>query len=457
MRFYPVPSGCSAGVSDPFFYAIPSQVWLTEWFEDSGHSKRERGWFPCAHYKCVWDPNSLSSLGGSYSQTDQWSSTLLPCDQWFGHHSDAFWAWYYAGSPGIFQPWLKDPLLAPDGSIPLPADVDILRQRSISYMMPNIKDELSSINSLIELKDLPSLKRTAGKALAAVRSIAMILQLGANLAKPLLSLAVSYATRQTVRSAADAYLQLKFNIQPLLSDIDAVKRSMAKTAERMNKLISLAERPRTAHWSQSLKDVSDGVDEEYHVIGPGSNQYYPYCRSSSRVHTRFTKRVFHAEMLYSYSYSHFQHEYARVLAFLDALGVNFSPKVIWNAIPWSFVVDWVLGVNQFLDQLTIENMKPAIAIERYLYSISTERRLDCSCRSGFYPKYFETQYQLLPTVVESSYRRDVLTPKEAWFGTTDLSLQEMILGAALKLSRLRSFRRRSRKRWKSLPEPRFRK
>lgn len=45
-------------------------------------------------------------------------------------------------------------------------------------------------------------------------------------------------------------------------------------------------------------------------------------------------------------------------AWLDTLGLNLSPTVIWNAIPYSFVVDWFANVGDCLKQYDSNWLSP---------------------------------------------------------------------------------------------------
>lgn len=145
--------------------------------------------------------------------------------------------------------------------------------------------------------------------------------------------------------------------------------------------------------------------------------------------------MFHAEVEYEFSYSDFQTEYAQLLALLDSLGVNFNPAIIWNAIPFSFVIDWVVGVSSWLNRLKVGNMDPAINISRYLWSIRRKRRIDCQL--GTYDSYGFESRSPLPTLTETAYRRTCKMPARGLFTTSGLNSQELRLGGALLILRKR--------------------
>lgn len=159
---------------------------------------------------------------------------------------------------------------------------------------------------------------------------------------------------------------------------------------------------------------------------------------------------FHAQIEYNFNYTQFQREHAHVLALLDALGVNFNPAIVWNALPWSFVVDWVVGVSRWLDNLKVGNMEPKINILQYLWSVRRSRTVQVEGKvafnkyfSGYDPyTYYPTAYVSFPVTYETAYRRSAGLPGPSWFETSGLSSKEFSLGAALVVSHRRHPKRK---------------
>jgi hypothetical protein len=154
--------------------------------------------------------------------------------------------------------------------------------------------------------------------------------------------------------------------------------------------------------------------------------------------------AFHAEIEYNYNYTQYQTEHARLLGLLDYFGVNLNPQIIWNAIPWSFVVDWVFSVGRFLDRFKVSNMEPKINIRRYLWSIKRKRtvvttRYTIPIESWWHPPLKLSHHRTVPASVveETAYRRQVGLPGSSLIESSGVSLKEFTLGAALVLSRRR--------------------
>jgi hypothetical protein len=157
---------------------------------------------------------------------------------------------------------------------------------------------------------------------------------------------------------------------------------------------------------------------------------------------------FHAEIEYTYKYAQFQVEFAQLLGLLDAFGINLNPATIWRAIPFSFIVDWVINVGRWLDRLKLRNMEPAINIRRYCWSIKRSRRIDCTIgrfSANYSPNssVFAPDHSIpLPSVSETSYGRWITLPDRTSIESSSLDSEEFTLGAALLLSRRRSRSRR---------------
>jgi hypothetical protein len=115
-------------------------------------------------------------------------------------------------------------------------------------------------------------------------------------------------------------------------------------------------------------------------------------------------------------------------ALLDVLGVNLNPSVIWNALPWSFVVDWVIRVSKWLNQFQTRNLEPTTYIHQYCWSLHLQREI--VCKFGW-PTIYDIQ-----RITEEAYKRVVVVPDYVRaIESSGLSLREFSLAAALGLSR----------------------
>jgi hypothetical protein len=324
----------------------------------------------------------------------------------------------------------------PDGGfIPEPAHRGVLEERAMSYLWPVVKAELSAVNSLLELKDFKSLPSTLKKIESGLYRIYN---------------RVYERLRYIFKSSADGYLQAKFNILPLLSDISGIHAALSSAERRINALVAGAGRPRTGHWSTTLVESDDDLNTQSTdpfdpIWARGGLSYYVIRR-----HTQTLPTKFHVEMQYNYLFSAYQTVHAQLLGHLDAFGVNLNPAIIWNAIPWSFVVDWVIGVGRWLDGLKVHNLEPRVNIRRYCWSVTRERRTDTwREHRPLYPGHplyaVPVETAPCPLTLERSYRREIGLPSTSSMTSSGLNPTEVSLGAALVISRRRRNRNRLRK------------
>jgi len=329
-----------------------------------------------------------------------------------------------------------------DGSfIAPPAELAVLTEYAKNSMLPRIRAELSGINSLIELKDFKSLPELLSR---------VGFQVGKLLTLRVKELLKGQTLRSYLRGSAGHFLNWEFNLAPFISDVRAVMHVLTGIEERVRANLRAAGKVQHRHYGRVFSEN----------LGQGSYHSTRTLFNGPDVLVVVIDRLvyvepsrYHAEIEYHYRYSDFQAEYAQLLGLLDAFGVNLNFATIWRAIPFSFIVDWVIGVGRFLDRLKLRNMDPTINIHGFLWSVSRSRKVDCKIGrySSNYPPNIDrwapqTNYPL-PSTVETAYRRDNLLPEVYSFETSDVSSVEFTLAAALGISRLRQkARKASRKR-----------
>lgn len=339
-----------------------------------------------------------------------------------------------------------------DGDFVVPPDnLNALNQRALAGMLPVIRAELSLLNSLVELKDVKTIAKSARLVRSAIAGTA-----AAAFRKR--SLPIS----ELIRTVADLKLQYAFNIRPLLSDIAGIRTSLALLEKRVNRLVSRAGALQSRHYAFKWKEFTDSVDEVANPSGydpwywwssNASPPVWPTQRYQQYRDVRYDSSTFHGQIQYNYNYTDYQLAHAQELALLDSFGANYNPQVIWNAIPWSFVIDWVSRVGDFLDQFKVSHMNPRINIQRYLWSVRRSRTI--SVRRGVInsPPFLDTvqvprgHMYHYPVVKQTAYKRVVQQPESSWINSSGLSQDEITLASALVLSR----RRRG-----TTPRPRFR-
>jgi hypothetical protein len=340
------------------------------------------------------------------------------------------------------------------GFVPFPPDLGGLKQRALNSMLPSMRPNVSLLNSLVELKDFRGLVRGLlskggflkslfqGKhTLREVRELLINRIKTARLQLSLLKRGNRNALLRELDAAVAAYLQWKFAVSPLISDLQGIRAALAGLEKKMNNLISREGKPRRHHFTSGVTPLLDWESQDTFNMG---YPLYPDVYGISEIRTArgSASSQFHAEIEFNYNFTQYQREHARLLTLLDNLGINFNPKIIWDALKYTFIIDWVIGVGQYLDQFKTSNMEPQINIRKFLWSYKVFSRTDWSKRIGFdpggaYQAMYTPQWTPMPSVSETAYKRRVEGISVSSVLLSGLTLNEFSLGAALVYARRR--------------------
>jgi hypothetical protein len=433
----------SANYTGKTVYNYPRELYVQEpdivsEFEaasDLGDRSTRRTWNDFEHYKCVVDDMqekrdftlaSAFSLPSStyYRPFTYRGGRLFLNSSWFGSLS----------RPIDGLPVLYDDSLSDGHFVRLSPGFNQLSQHALQVMLPKLKEELSLVNTVVELKDFKSVPRT----------YARMSQLAKRGKKTI---------RQILGATSDGYLQSQFNLLPLFSDIVGISNALVGVKSQLRKLLILEGKVLKRHYTVSMgPEYRYSHDEtlgksaylnglQVSTTGCGISPRDPKIQGLTYAErdVYYQYSTFHAEIQYRFLFSRYQREMQNVLALLDVFGVNFNPSIIWNAIPWSFVIDWVAGVNRWLDQFKVQNMEPMIVIYKYLASerVSRTTYINVNFHVGSTAKLPRTRYNAL-RCQENSYRRVSGVPQVAEaLAVSGISLKEISLASALVLSRKR--------------------
>jgi hypothetical protein len=305
-----------------------------------------------------------------------------------------------------------------------PSELAPYVESALQALLPGIRPRLSLLNSIYELKDFKSLPRTLAK----------IKDLGSTLLKG--RIWGQRTLRRLLHSSADGYLQSEFNLKPLLSDIAGLRSAIAGVRDEVQKLLENEGKVRRLHRRSTIYRWPVSDSEHATHTAP---VYYgePYGVTFRRV-VGPSPISFVATIQYQYALEPWEREQALLRGFLDAVGVNLNPAIIWNAIPWSFVVDWVINIGQWLDQFKTRNIEPKTRIHSYVVSqkfrrtIDTEYKLDATHQ----PSPDPSPVQMVNIVEEAYIRSNCNAHLIRWFTTSGLNLHEFSLAAALLAGRV---------------------
>lgn len=433
-----MPPGWTNWSADTIQYFTPAFVQSAEFCSESQHGYQF--WHSFSHYRRDVSFGDIPAaivvmpewqIAGSGGKIYRWGSkwefpvTVAPCSYGSLDKPDI-------GLDSMYSNTEEDLLINP------PVDLNASLQSALQRLLPGIRPSLSLLNSVYELKDMKSLLHSY----SSVRDTMLRAAKWKN-PKTGLTIAQSYGKLSILevnRRVGSEYLQYKFNLAPLLSDLKGLFKSFVNYEEQARRLLSQADRVNRRHIVINVAPGQLAPEEVDPTFLPYNVSTTPtvwniYVRSHRQVELEPVQ--LHVEVEYSYSISDYERLHANSLALLDMLGIGGlgSPAIIWNAAPWTFVVDWVLGIGRKLDQYKVPGLQPVVNIRRCLWSIKRTRHIRVAMDIN--------DQRSLPAsrVTETAYRRDVFTPTMSSITSSGLSPTEVSLGYALATTRGRAQKR----------------
>lgn len=347
---------------------------------------------------------------------------------------------------------------APDEDIILKSDdTNQLVENGLAAVLPRVKSELSLINSIIELKDLSSLPRTLGLLWDFTKHLTSRVKRMNKVPRRYSKYRNSFSKdlgitlHEMFRTGSDSYLQLQFGILPLIGDICGLWTVIRRTQKRINDLLNREGKTQMKHFTcHPFIPTGDRIDSGWlgpmsftdpqfgdrQMLNDGVSSYVfelPQFQLECRRVVFTALREFHLQVEYSYEFSNFQRTNAMLLGFLDALGVNLNPSIIWNALPFTFLVDWVVNLNRWFDSNKVLNLEPRINIHRLLWSETKARVTRLYTKSIPNDAYtiVKAPEHVVMDIVETTYRRDLGIPSDSSLIMSGLNSRELSLAAAL--------------------------
>lgn len=284
---------------------------------------------------------------------------------------------------------------------------DATARRAWWAMQPRFEGEISMLNFLFELKDFKDIAKFAMKVdwrtfSKSVRNFRLGLRnWRRNVDKssyPVLSMMLGTASKGS-KAAAKLHLTNEFAIKPFIGDIKKiVSQAGSIVSEVQEQFQSKGLVPQTQHFSESV------VSKD--TLVPGSNNYM-FWANGERIETLFT-----ATLEYKYSYTMRSTD----SAIMKYWGLDLTPEVIWEAIPFSFLVDYFVKVG---DAIHYASLDKNVSLLEYQYCES----LLTKGQEGYWWRNLPDSYAVIdgqmslgPALVAgrnfSSYVRRVVQPNK---------------------------------------------
>lgn len=274
------------------------------------------GFNPCAHHKGVFYHGSRPAFDHSVTGEDHQIFTFT-----------GPWPSSNATTPdtcGIFgYPTFGGEI----GS--LPSDIGgLVTRRCLDQVLTQIPEKVSIANFLLELKDVKSLiPRIEG----------------------------------LIRTIPNLFLWWEFTANPTVNDIKNLLTVVANVRKRLEHLKRINRRPVTLTYAD--RNVWTRDEDDYPIFHPSIADYGSHfdMMKDSRSYIRWVQAdvVCRVRTYYDLDLNGAD---AFLNAMCAALGLLNPLKIIWNAIPFSFIVDWLVNLDAFFDNVDIDPFEGTIQI-----------------------------------------------------------------------------------------------
>lgn len=174
------------------------------------------------------------------------------------------------------------------------------------------------------------------------------------------------------KNLAGAHLNYKFGWKPTIGDLTAVVEGVRSLKDR----IAAFEKTLNVlfHRQTTLLDETTTISG---TLKAGHTEYQ--CSWTASVHRTCTAHfAWRPQPLQAVSDLK-----KNLLGLLDTLGFELNPRIIWDALPFTFVIDWFFGVGSFLERYRVDTLElPIVYVDSYL-QYKEVMTIESSVQTGF--------------------------------------------------------------------------
>lgn len=304
---------------------------------------------------------------------------------------------------------------------------------AIVSMWPRVSSEVSLPNFLVELKDVRRLYSTFKGVMQRFAKWANrelpTWKVWKNLTVNQRYRRLNRHGKQMVRDWADYELTKEFAIKPFVGDLIGIKDGLQRAKSEAARFILMENKRIKSHFQRKLTPPDSVTTTSQLWISP--DLWVLRTRKMEWI-----TALYSATLEYTFELDAWQRANIKTLTLLDTYGINLNPRILWDAMPWSFAIDWLFKVGDFLDQFAIRHVRPIVKVRGFCHSCKATRKIsrEFSIPSG-------NAGYTNPTVTSASEMRTnyIRLPHipEIWTSIrgSGYSLREAVLSGALAIKR----------------------
>lgn len=197
-------------------------------------------------------------------------------------------------------------------------------------MKPSFEGDLQLTNFLLELLDLKRILQLGNRWGGILKGYKRFI-------RTLRGKSKADALKAVAAEVAAGHLAWSFGVKPFVSDVMTLYTMLTEFSVRVADFLAKRGVPQVRHYKKVLVN-DEGVSEQ--SLSSYTKGHVTYTRNS----------VMNATMRYTYDCPDVITMGQKLDVLRDSLGLRFGVPQLWEAIPFSFVVDWFFRVGDWTDR-----------------------------------------------------------------------------------------------------------
>jgi len=161
-------------------------------------------------------------------------------------------------------------------------------------------------------------------------------------------------------------LNVSFGWLPFISDCQRIYNSVSDFRKKVLKLQKDSKIPQKRHYRRWLDTVS---------LPLGSQLFNDGVNKVNREIDWVERPQYCATVDYVYVLPDMSDPLNQAKAFLDSIGFQLDAGIVWNAMPYSFVIDWFFNVGDWIHKFRVDNLKIPATVTGFCHSLKWEYRV----------------------------------------------------------------------------------
>jgi len=259
--------------------------------------------------------------------------------------------------------------------------------QAFNKQITQVPAKISLLNFLFELKDFKELGKSLSKIPKLLKddSLARHVNLVTKHKKSL--------PKVVAKSGVDTFLSWNFQWAPFIGDLQTLTKVGENAYKRLDFLRKTNKSSTTIHFEKDDCYTHPSVGQDVLTLSFGASKHHYILRSYECKFTS-TWRLYHNLADVNDALSGLRSVYA-------TLGLNNPAKAVWNAIPFSFMLDWVGPFGSWLERAAVQPFTGDWIISEVTSSVHERYLIDFIVENFYGP----VTNNLMQTVVVDRYTR----------------------------------------------------